>query len=228
MNRATLRRSVLALGISLLAAACSGAPATPEPSAAPPPPSPLAAGTYTSTGFQPPVTYTVPAGWTNPEDRASYFLLQPAGTDITGIHFVRDAVAASQDQTCPATPEPGVGTTASELVAWIGERPGLTVSDPSPVTTGGLRGFVIDVGIVDGWLASCPFASGLPTVPLLVSSEPGFRWVVAGSERLRLYVLDVPAGGTVIVDVDAFDGSLFNELVIAASPIIASLEFGSG
>jgi len=170
----------------------------------------------------------VPSGWTNPQDRASYFLLQPVGTDITGIHFFRDAVAASQDATCPTTPEPGVGTTATDLVAWIGERPGLTVSNPTPVTTGGLRGFVIDVAIVDGWLVSCPFANGLPTVPLLVNSEPDFRWVVAGSERLRLYVLDVPSGGTVIVDIDAFDGSLFNELAIAASPIIASLEFGSG
>jgi hypothetical protein len=76
--------------------------------------------------------------------------------------------------------------------------------------------------------ASCPFAKGVPTVPLLVGKEPGFRWVVAGSERLRLYVLDVPGGGTVIVDIDAFDGELFDAFAVAAAPVVISLQFGTG
>lgn len=222
---ATLAAAAL---VATVAAGCAGTAATPLPSTGTPPPSPVPAGTHTSVAFRPSVTYTVPAGWTNPSDTATYFLLQPVGADLVGIHLFRDAVAMSQDPTCPTAPEPGVGTTAAELVAWIGERPGLTVSQPVPTTTGGLRGFVIDVAIVDGWLASCPFANGIPTVPLLFGQEAGLRWVVAGSERLRLYVLDVPGGGTVIVDIDAFDGDLFDAFAEDAAPIVISLEFGAG
>ncbi len=219
--------AAVALVTSVLAVAACSAQATPTPipSAATPAPSPLAAGTYTSTAFQPPVTYTVPAGWTNPEDRAPYFLLQPVGADVVGIHLFRDAVAASQDQDCLTTPAPGVGTTAAELVAWFGERPGLVVSEPVAVTTGGLRGFVVDISIVDGWLASCPFANGIPTVPLLIIQESKYPWTVAGSERLRTSVLDVPGGGTVIIDLDDFAGDLFDDFVEQASPIVASMQF---
>lgn len=215
-----------ALVASLLVVAGCSAGATPAPSPSPTP-VPLPAGTHTSATFRPAVTYTVPAGWTNPVDSAFYLRLEPVGTDVVGIHVFRDAVAASQAQDCPPTPEPGVGRTAAELVAWFGERPGLVVSDPAAVTTGGLRGFVVDISMLEGWLASCPYAQGLPTVPLLVGQEPGFRWTIAGSERLRMYVLDVPGGGTVIIDLDDFAGDLFDEFVEQASPIVASMQFAT-
>jgi hypothetical protein len=101
------------------------------------------------------------------------------------------------------------------------------VSDPVPVTVGGLSGQQVDVAILDGWTASCPFADGLPTVPLFVSGTgPGFRWVVAGAERLRLNVLDYPGSGTVVVDLDDFEGSSIDQLLTDAGPIVESLRFG--
>ncbi len=66
---------------------------------------------------------------------------------------------------------------------------------------------------------------GLPTVPLFVDPAGGLRWVVAGSERLRLSLLDVPGGGTVVVDIDAFDGSLMEGLLPVAAPIVGSFSF---
>jgi hypothetical protein len=48
---------------------------------------------------------------------------------------------------------------------------------------------------------------------------------MAGSERLRLFVLDLPSGGTVIVDIDAFDGSLIDQLLNDAMPIVSSMSF---
>ncbi len=110
---------------------------------------------------------------------------------------------------------------------WIRARPGLVVGDPVPVTLGGLAGLQLDIAIVAGWTPSCPFANGLPTVALFVgSTDANFRWVVAGSERLRLTVLDVPGAGIVVVDIDAFDGSLMDGLLPAAAPIVGSLKFG--
>jgi hypothetical protein len=60
-----------------------------------------------------------------------------------------------------------------------------------------------------------------------VGGDGNLRWVAAGNERLRLSLLDVPGGGTVVVDIDAFDGTLFDELLVAATPIVQSLEFAT-
>jgi hypothetical protein len=215
----------VAISLALSVAACGGASATPVPSG--PVASPLPAGTHTSTAFQPAVTFTVPDGWTKPTDTAPYMQLQPVGSEVTGIHFFRNAVAASQDPTCPSQPQPGVGKTSSELVAWIRTLPGLTVSTPAMVTIGGLPGLSIDVAIKPGWTQSCPFANGNPTVALLSGGNAGYHWIVVGNERLRLSVMDTADGGTVIVDVDAFDGTLFEQLIASSLPIIKSLQFAA-
>jgi hypothetical protein len=199
--------------------------ATPTAAAGSPAPSGLAAGTYASQVFKPTVTFTVPDGWMVGADSTPYFQLLPVNTDVVGIHLFRDAKAASQDPSCPDTPAAGVGSSAKELVEWIRGRPGLVVSEPTLSTVGGLSGQRIDVSIKDGWTASCPFAGGTPTVPLLVEGAGGYRWVVAGSERLRLDVLELPGGGTVIVDIDAFDGRLMDELLKIAVPIVDSFSF---
>ena len=178
----------------------------------------------TSRAFQPALTYTLPAGWENPEDLTDFFHLRPTGSESEGIYLFRDPRPASQDATCPDTAQPLVGGTSKDLIAWIRSLPGLVVSDPAPVTIGGLSGETIDLGIVNGWTASCPFANGLPTVPLFVGASGDYRWVIAGSERLRLAILDVP-GGTVVVDIDSFDGQNVNELLSAADPIVKSFSF---
>jgi hypothetical protein len=212
---------------AVLVAGCAGTPsgATPAPTPVPTPaPSALAPGTYSSKAFQPAVTYTIPAGWWMAADSPDYFALQPVASEVLGIHLFRDPLAASQDAACPTTAQPGVGKLSLELATWIRGLPGLVVSNPRMVTLGGLRGVELDLALSSAWTASCPFADGIPTVPLFVGAD-GLRWVVAGSERLRVALVDVPGGGTVVVDVDAFDGTLMDGLVAAAAPIVQSLSF---
>lgn len=223
-SRRFARPLALALATALLAG-CGGSTAPgSEPAVASAPASSAPGGTATSAGFSPAVTYILPAGWESVEDLPGFLHLRPVGSEVTGIYLFRDPAAASQDAACPETAEPGVGTGAKELATWISERPGLVASSPAPVTIGGLTGYVVDVGIREGWTASCPFANGSPTVSLLVGSA-GYRWVVVGSERLRLSVLDIPSGGTIAVDVDAFDGRLIDDLLSAAGPIVDGLRF---
>lgn len=221
---------VLALGIlATVLAACGGSVAPPAggtPAATAPAASALPAGTYTTAAFQPPLTFTLPDGWELVSDTPTFVQLRPAGEANLGIYLFRDAFALSQDETCPTTPEPGVGTTGTELVAWLRGLPGVVASTPALVTVGGLRGSSIDLAIRADWTASCPFANGLPTVPL-IRNDGIDRWVLAGSERLRFYILDVPGGGTVIVDVDDFEGSQIDTLIADATPIIRSFEFAT-
>jgi hypothetical protein len=207
-----------------MTAGCSGsgtATATPASRQA------LPAGTYASTTFRPVATFTLPAGWLITEDSAELLALQPVTSDSVGIYVFRSPRAASQQADCPTAAAPDVGSKAKDLVDWIAALPGLAAGERTSVAVGGLAGFQVDVSIAAGWTASCPFADGLPTVPLLVGGSSGLRWVVAGSERLRLSVLDVPAGGTVVVDVDAFDGTLFDGFLPVAAPIVEGLRFAA-
>lgn len=208
---------------ALLVGACSGT-ASPTPSAQP---SALPAGTYTSPLFQPAVTFTVPSGWDLASDSPTYLQLRPAGSEIAGIHLFRGARAAVTDAACSESAEPGVGSSSSELSSWIRGRTGLTVSNPRLVTVGGLRGTELDIALAAGWTASCPFASGIPSVSLFVGATGDYRWVVAGTEKLRIDMLDLPDGETLIVDVDAFDGSVFDDLLAAAAPIVKTFTFAA-
>jgi hypothetical protein len=205
-------------------AGCGGG-ASPTPTSIPR--AAVAPGTYASSSFRPPITYTLPAGWLIADDAPDYLALEPVASDQVGIRIFRSPQAASQDPTCPIAAAPGIGTTAKDLVDWIRSRPGLVAGDPVAVTIGGLVGLQVDIAIIGGWKPSCPFASGIPTVALFVgTTDTSFRWVVAGSERLRLAVLDVPGAGTVVVDIDAYAGLLNDGLLPAAAPIIGSLKFG--
>jgi hypothetical protein len=223
-RRLTLARAVSsAVLVATLLAGCSGG-ASPAPSG----PTALAPGTYTSVVFKPALAYTLPAGWWNPPDSALFFALEPAQADtVISIDLFRDPLPASQDPTCPTSAQRGVGASSIELVSWVRGLPGLTVSSPRLVTVGGLRGTELDVAIGTGWKASCPFANGLPTVPLFVGWDGHLHWDIAGSERLRLDLLDVPGGGTVVVDQDTFDGTLWDQLLAVAAPIVQSFRFAT-
>ncbi|MBI3750710.1 MAG: hypothetical protein HY263_03500 [Chloroflexi bacterium] len=216
--------AVVILALGLLVGGCTVLGQGPRTTPAPSGPVALAPGTYRSLVFQPPVSVTLPAGWWISIDSADYFAVQPVVTDQAGIHIFSGPLPASQAATCPEAPEPRVGTLDLQLATWIRSRPGFVTSQPRPVTLGGRRGVEIDVSIAESWKQSCPFANGLPAVPLFVGANASYRWVVAGTERLRLDLLAVD-GRTVVVDVDAFDGSLMDTLVPQAQPIVQSLTF---
>lgn len=213
--------------LAIVAMGCSrgGTPSV-APSGGSQPPA-LPAGTYQSQAFQPRLTFTLPEGWWIASDVADYLGLQPVNTDQAGIFVFRDPRAASQDQDCPLEPAAGVGGLSTDLSAWIRGLPGLATGNPRLATVGGLRGTEMDLQIALGWQASCPFAGGLPTVPLFVGGTDELRWVIAGSEQLRLSLLDVPGGGTVVVDIDAFDGALMADLLQSAGPIVGSFTFAN-
>lgn len=216
-----------ALGVLLVTSGTLGRLLGPGGTPGPSLPAALPAGTYQSRSFQPPLAFTIPDGWYVAEDSPDFLELHPVESRDEGIYLFRDPSAASQDASCPLAPEPGVGGLSTDLSTWIRGRPGFVTSNPRLAEVGGLRGVELDVGIVDTWTASCSFANGAPTVPLFVKQASNLRWVVAGSERLRLSLLDVPGGGTVVVDIDAFDGSLWSDFLARATPIVQAFHFAT-
>lgn len=222
MNRG-LATAAVALVLLPLVAGCSALQGS--ASASPTGPAPVPAGTHTTTSFQPTTTYTVGAGWVNPADSPDYFNLAVATDENNGIHLFHNPQALSQDASCPAAPAPGVGTTAADLVTWIRSLDGLNTSPPIMVTVGGLPATQMDLSIHTTWTKTCSFANGLPTVPLFYRASVALGWWVAGDEKLRLYLVDVPGQGTVVVDLDSFAGEGFGDLLTNAAPVVKSLSF---
>ena len=195
-----------------------------------------AATTYTSQAFTPSTTVTVPGNWTVTMDQPDAMTLSPlitdgqsspVPTDVAGIYLFRDVRAAMQDPACTTKPEAGVASDAKSLAGWVSARPGLTATEPEPVTIGGLSGYEVEASIADSWTSSCPFANGAPSVSLLANDSGSIRWVVFGTEKVRLAFLDVPGGGTVTVNTSATDGSIYPGLINEVAPVIASLEFAA-
>jgi len=225
MNRCLARAAIALLLVPLVVGCSALAPggSSPTPTSLPV----LSPGTHTTQAFQPATAYTVPDGWVNRADIADYFSITPAIDENNGVHLFHNAQALSQDASCPTAAQPGVGASAAALAAWIGSLKGLNVSPPAMVTVSGLPATRIDISILASWTRSCPFANGLPVVPLLYRPGTSLGWWLAGSEKLRLFLVDVPGQGTVIVDLDSFDGAGFGDLLTVGTGIVKSLQFAA-
>jgi hypothetical protein len=195
---------------------------------------PIPAGTYTTVTFQPPLTYTVPAGgWFNSEDLPGLFTLIPPGFSLGGpdgnepagdyIGIYTSVVAANAD--CTETEQPGVGHTAAALAAEFTHRAGLTTTTPTPVSVGGLQGVVLDIRMAAGWTQTCFYSQGSPVVPLVrgVGPSAGLDTPIGPGIMMRVYLLDLPDSTLAIQVVDNAGGAHLD----AYSAIVAQLHFGS-
>lgn len=143
-----------------------------------------------------------------------------------GIYFFMDPAIASQD--CTDAAEPGVGRSADELAAWLEAAPGLAVSDPTPVTVGGLSGVQLDLQLDPGWKKTCFYSDGKPTVPLIFSGADigGYNWAISGIKPwMRWYILDSDQGAIIVDIEDNPGGASREELIRTGTGIVDSIAF---
>ena len=188
---------------------------------------PLDEGTYTAQRFEPALTFTVPAGWNNPWDtRGGFDLWTPGWSDgwddpnDPGIYLfshpgLRVSTQPRAVDGCSNVVDETVGVSAAELAEWIAVHPGVETTGPSPVSVGGLAGYRLDLSIADDWEETCPQHAGFLVVPLLddlslIEKQP--------YASVRLYLLDLPAGGSVAI---VADGAVLDE----AMPVVDSFVF---
>ena len=145
-----------------------------------------------------------------------------------GIYFLHDPTIASQD--CEEASEPGVGRSVGDLVGWLESAPGLTVTEPTPVSVGGLVGTQLDITIDPAWTRTCFFSEGLPAVPLLFNGAApigGYSWAIVPDQSLRWFILD-SEDGVLIVNLEDDPGGLpHDELIQTGGQIVESLAFPS-
>lgn len=242
-NRLDVGRSLATavIGATLIVAACaSGAPGLASPStgasvatfAAPasatsaaqvcPNPNgedclgPLAAGTYTTTHFQPRLTYSVPSGWDNEEDlRGNFLLLPPGGTLAGGDAGTSDYLGVytqvAPDPACLTTSGPA-NLDPQAIVACFASRNSLVTTKPQSVTIGGLTGYVLDLKV----------AAGRGAGALLMGLQPsGFEHSIGPGLTIRLYLLGL-RGGSLGIEVD----DLGPVDLAAYSKVVETFRFG--
>lgn len=170
---------------------------------------------YTTSRFQPALTYTVPDdGWGNYEDLTGNFLLVPPGNSLNGVNAgtsdflgVYRSVAPSEFvalPACAARPVPGVAATPEAMAGWLAGRAELTVTPPTPVTVGSLSGLVLDVSVARGAaIPTCVDGGVEVTVALLFSgvTPSSLDHGVIFGLAMRLYLLTY-ADGILAVEVD--------------------------
>jgi hypothetical protein len=177
---------------------------------------PLDEGTYMSQRFEPALTFTVPAGWNNPWDtRGGFGLWAPGwsdngadqGTDCRsgpspcGYLFDQPGLSVRRDprpaQGCSGYADATIGTSALEVATWVTNHPAIATEGPSSVEVAELTGYQLDVSLVDTWRKSCPGGPGAVWLfeDLYLNEDPEHA-------TMRLILLDLPDGGSVLIWID--------------------------
>jgi hypothetical protein len=128
---------------------------------------------------------------------------------------------------CAHEPEPGVGTTAAEIIGALSARPGLVADTSSPVTIGGLPGVQVDIEPDQTSTGFTCRGEGEAYVPLL-GYYAGPDWLfnsIGDVGRYRLIALDAPNGANAVIAIYSEDSATFDRHLEDAMGIVESLEF---
>jgi hypothetical protein len=191
---------------------------------------------YGSTATEPTIAFTVrEPGWTWLYGGGSLHIVADDTPheglySSDGIYLLRDPSIASQD--CEEAPEPGVGRSVGDLVAWLQAAPGLAVSEATELKVGGLEGVQLDLELAPTWQRTCFFSRPLPTVPLVMREADaqglgGYHWAMLPRMSMRWFLLPWK-GGVIVVDIDNSKGGMSrDDLISAATPIVESFAFSA-
>lgn len=180
---------------------------------------PLAPGTHTTGEFSPRFSFTVPAGWEKGLDVPTAFNLG-ATAEPSGFMGVWPDFAAAVQDACRRAQEPGVGRTASELIDWLAEHPGLVTTDPAPITIGDYEGQAITIETDPAWDDPCP-----GEVSLFVATADDIGWItIRDAAQANVAILEIGDGRTLTVLVEA-DKAAFDAFMEMAAPLIESFDF---
>ena len=185
-------------------------------------------------------SYTVPDGWSNTADFPDdYVLMRSADYAVASdpkdgtkdlIEFVARPGIGLQDEQCEPLVKPETGRSVADLVTHVTTHPGLTASQPQPITIDGHAGQIVDVEMAASWTGACP---EVPDRILILFTEAGPDMTGSGREqpalwrtdRVRIVLLDLGDGDVLLVTITARDPAGFEALMGEAMPILESLTF---
>ncbi|MCD6022691.1 MAG: hypothetical protein K0R20_2401 [Actinomycetia bacterium] len=191
-------------------------------------------GRYRAEYFDPTIEFEIRSpGWTWAYSGNFAMIADESHQELyasDGIYLLRDPAIASQDcgdEKATESVEPGVGASVRELVRWLEGSPSLDVSEPVPVTVGGLNGMRLDLRLDPGWKQTCFYSDPMPTAPLIINKADvgGYNWAMLPGMSLRWYVLD-SGDGVMVIDIeDGPGGASHDDLFRSGGQIVGSFRF---
>jgi hypothetical protein len=127
----------------------------------------------------------------------------------------------------PGCEEIAAPADAEALARSIGSDTDLEATDPVAATVGGIPALQMDVVLAPD-ASACPWQmpSLSSSTPLLLEDAP---FVVQGTDRARLYLLDLPGGTARVLAIAIMAGEeSFERALAVTTPIVDSIEFQTG
>ena len=137
-----------------------------------------------------------------------------------------DAAISDQATACRPEPDPDLGRTAADWIAFVTTHPGLDAREPVDIDFGGRTGQQVEVTVAADWTATCPNHEG-SYVMFLTQTVDGQQaeYGVPSDERLLLTVVDMAGRTLVIESYGPIAADAFASSIGPARDIIASFRF---
>jgi hypothetical protein len=190
-------------------------------------------GTYSTTSFEPKLSYTVPKGWANREDLPGNVLLSRMDDPEEGVwggSYIGVYQNVRAPSPCGEDVQPGVGASAADLAAWYRTVPGLEIVGDAPVSVGGLSGTALDFRVKDGWTSACPLDGVIHAIPVIIGGGVSeLHHVIGAPQEMRLYLLDWEDGNVAIEVTAVLDQHSLRDYLggAGAGAVVDSFKFGS-
>jgi len=180
----------------------------------------VSAGTYTTTRFERPFSFTISDGWSTPSgDQPDALELQRRGARpsfVDDLSFLRVTKVYS-----PRTGN--VVTAPRRLLAWLRNHPAFRTSEPVRTSIGGASGFRVDASVRSVPEAlECFLSPDIACFPVFETRGVS-TFVLFKGEKVRFIVLNV-AGKKVTIVLETA-ARRFPELLRDANAVLATVDF---
>lgn len=203
----------------------------------------LSAGTYSSQFIAPrlddpdvgwkaqfgALSYRVPAGWANSGDWPGVYELMPAtefgkipaSVPSRSIALATQPAPLAKNAGCESLAPEGRGRSVAELLAWLGDVPGLVTSTPKPITIAGDAGQQVDLRVDPTFTTGC-HEGGQPLVEYQTAPYSG---LLGTQQRQRVIYLDLGAGDVFSITIATEKPDIFEVFAAEAMTIMETLNF---
>lgn len=177
------------------------------------------------------MTYTVPDGWANADDRTHFYTILRAEDYVAADPFncldCPDGlwIGANPEAVqlnCIEETDETVGTSAQALADWVREHPGLEVTDGPAISVDGRSTIVLDILAPESYADPCHDPEyDVTHVPMF--AHPGYQFGIRTGDRHRLMLVEVDSDSAMLVGVDSLDPADLDTVIADTQPIIESI-----
>jgi hypothetical protein len=183
----------------------------------------LTGGTHHTEHFSPGFGFDMSSDrWVNFAENGGSFAFLSIDRPGDAILFFREPWPTKPD----GVRAPSVASVVADLTDWLTTNPALVATKPQPVTIGGLAGTRMDLALAPGAENGDPSCPVQVCVNLFIGRSRTWEWDwgFAGPERQRVYLLEAP-DAVLAIFVDSLDGTTFDEMIVDADAILATVRF---